>query len=238
MSLSSIIGRAKNKNAEIQYAFDNLGLKMTNHGTPVSISEREFMFLRDFVIKHNLQRGFELATAFGVSATAIGLGMKATGGKLVTMDAYVEEQFNTSQSYRYLSTFQVSPEQCDGWKSVHFLLEEYGLKDVVTPTVGWSPDDTEKCIKQVFDTSTEKLDFAFIDALHYPEAVMRDIESVLPFLGERFVLFLHDVHCFDDTVTDFLVETFGKSYTTPPECAYAKRYGYNLSYISKLGDES
>ena len=59
---------------------------MENHIFPLSIRYDEFEFLKNLIIKYNLKSGFELATAFGVSTVALGIGFIKTGGKLVTMD--------------------------------------------------------------------------------------------------------------------------------------------------------
>ena len=74
-------------------------IKMVGHSVPYSIMQKEWDFLHNIVVDNNLQRGFELATAFGVSGSAIGTAMKKTGGKLVTMDAYVEEKYNNAGTY-------------------------------------------------------------------------------------------------------------------------------------------
>jgi len=77
----------------VQYELTEMGhIKMVNHLYPYSIKEREFNFLRDLIAHNNLKNGFECATAFGISSLALGLGFKETGGKCVTMDAYIEEK--------------------------------------------------------------------------------------------------------------------------------------------------
>ena len=232
--LQQIHKSAIDQDAEIKYAFENGSLRMGNHNMPLSIKQDECDFLTSFINYNNLQRGYEVATAFGVSTVACGLGFKATGGRLVTMDAYIEEQYDSCVDYRQnKGTYQ----DADGFKSVNFLLDHFDLKNTVTPTVGWSPDDTQERLSRVFDLSSEKLDFVFIDALHYDEAVIEDVKSVLPFLADRFAIFFHDVHCFGPTVTEFLTSTFGTSYTIVPECRYipgSDRGGYNLALIDKL----
>ena len=232
--LADIHSAAYREDAEIKYAFENGSLRMANHPMPLSIKEDEFKFLRDYIIKHDLKRGYEVATAFGVSTMACGLGFKETGGKLVTMDAYIEEQYDSCTDYRAdKATYQ----DADGWKSVNFLIEHYGLQDVVTPTVGGSPEDTRSRLSTVFDLEKDKLDFVFIDALHYDEAVIADLESIRDLLADKYVLFLHDVHCFGSDVVNHLLNNFGQTWTTPPSCRYiagSQNGGYNLSYISHV----
>lgn len=182
---------------EIKYEVHGMGhsLKMVNHPNPVSITHAEFHFIKDFIIRNNLKTGYEVATAFGISALAAGLGFKETGGKLVTMDAYIEEQYNKDLGYiGKQETYQDS----DGYKSTKTLLKEFDLESVVYPTVGWSPIDTKSNISQIFDLSTQKLDFVFIDAGHWNEALLLDVDSIRDLVDEKFVVFIHDWHVFSE----------------------------------------
>ena len=49
-------------------------IKMTNHDFPLSISPTEFDILKNLIIDYDLKNGYEVATAFGISTTALGLG--------------------------------------------------------------------------------------------------------------------------------------------------------------------
>ena len=101
-------------------------LKMIGHKVPYSIMQREFDFLHNIVVENNLQRGFELATAFGISGTAIGTAFKKTGGKFVTMDAYIEEKCDDAGKYE---KFQREVyDKSDGYKSVKYLIDKLILK--------------------------------------------------------------------------------------------------------------
>lgn len=218
------------KNTECELLRNGKGMHMKKHLNPASIALPEFMFIKNFIIDNNLKKGYEVATAFGISMLAAGLGFKETGGKLVTMDAYIEEQFNSCCSYdeSHKETYQ----NADGFKSATFLINSFGLNNVVTPTVGFSPIDTAKVIKSVF--GSEKLDYVFIDALHTEEAVLQDIEAVIPFLDDKFVLFLHDVHCFESgKVQEYIQEKFGMPWVVAEDCGHPGN-GYNLSYVNKL----
>jgi len=206
------------------------GLRMETHMNPVSIAEPEFNFIYDFILNNKLKKGYEVATAFGISMLAAGLAFKETNGKLVTMDAYIEEQFNSCSSYdeKHTITYQNS----DGFKTATKLIEIFKLENTASLNVGFSPTDTFNVIKNTFDN--EKLDYVFIDALHTEEAVIKDIEAVLPFLDEKFVLFLHDVHCFESgKVQNYVYEKFGTAWTVAKGCEHPGE-GYNLSYINKL----
>lgn len=218
----------------VHYVRENNGIRMSNHAMPISISDDEWKFISTFINLYDLRCGFEVATAFGVSACAIGMGLQRNGGKLITMDAYIEEQYNDCSQYRAVSN--VVNTESDGLRSTQFLIEHFGLSDVVFPRMGWSPTDTDNVIRSIL-RGGERLDFAFIDALHYDEAVIRDLEAVRPFLSSSHVVFLHDVHCFGDDVKRYVLDTFGKMWITPEPCIYrpnAPGGGYNLSYIDNL----
>jgi predicted O-methyltransferase YrrM len=235
--LKIILDAALQENAEVKYAWENGSLKMIGHENPLSIRENEFKFIRNFIIEHNLRRGYEVATAFGVSAIAAGLGFKETGGHLVTMDAYIEEQYNNCAAYRNRKETYYD---ADGFKSTEFLRKYFELEDIIDLCVGWSPDDTVGMLDFYYPATTiskgetRGLDYVFIDAMHYDEAVIADIESVRPFLADKFVLFLHDVHCFGYPVKNYLMDTFGQMWVTPESCKLEHKGGYNLSYISNL----
>ena len=196
------------KDGPVQYEMVDKGnIKMVQHPYPYSIKESEFNFLTNLVIENNLQRGYECATAFGVSSLAIGLGFKHTGGKVVTMDAYIEEKCKNPGAYENFS--REVYDKSDGYKSVNYLVDSFGLKDVLFPEIGWSPDDTETCIRKHF---SEPLDFVFIDAGHFPEQMIKDIDAFLPLLGEKYVLAFHDVYpwSFSTIVHDHLFSKIGK----------------------------
>lgn len=182
-------------------------IKMKQHPYPYSIKEEEFNFLTNLIVEHNLQRGYECATAFGVSSLALGLGFKQTGGKIVTMDAYIEEKCKNPGAYEKFEA--VVYEQADGFKSVKYLIEQFDLKDTLYPQIGWSPDDTETSVRKHIK---EPLDFVFIDAGHFPEQMIKDIDAFLPLLGEKYVLAFHDIYpwSFSQKVHDHLFNKIGK----------------------------
>jgi len=198
----------KFEDGPVQYENTGSGhIKMKQHPYPYSIKQDEFEFLKNIIIEHNLQRGYECATAFGVSSCAIGLGFKQTGGKVVTMDAYVEEQCQNPGAYKDFE--RTVYETSDGYKSVKYLIEKFELQDTLFPEIGWSPDDTFRCIKNHF---REKLDFVFIDAGHFEDQMIKDIDAFLPLLADKYVLAFHDVYewSFTQKVHDHLFEKIGK----------------------------
>lgn len=203
-------------------------LNMRNHYNPWSIKYPEFKYLYDTIKNNNLKAGYEVATAFGISALAAALAMKDTGGKLVTMDAYIEEKYNDAGSYTNADK-EVYYENNDGYKNVNYLIKKFQLEGTLLPEIGWSPNDTEKVLSKHFDLQKEKLDYIFIDAGHWDDAVIKDIDSVVPFLAERCYIFFHDVHCFTDKFKDHLISRFGKSF----EIVVPLPIGFNLAILIK-----
>ena len=182
-------------------------LKMKGHTVPLSIFQSEFDFIHNTIVENNLQRGFELATAFGISGLAAATAFKKTGGKLVTMDAYIEEKCGDAGTYKDFE--RTVYEKSDGYKSVKFLIEQFDLESTMIPEIGWSPDDVESIITKNYD---EKLDFVFLDAGHFSEQIIKDIEAIRPFLAEKFIFIFHDVYpwSFDETAQQHVENVFGK----------------------------
>lgn len=199
-------------------------LKMKNHSYPYSIKEKEFEFLVDLVSTHNLQRGYECATAFGISSLAIGLGFKKTGGKCVTMDAYVEEKFDNPGAYENIE--KLVYDKSDGFKSVNYLIDKFDIKENLFPEIGWSPDDTETSIRKHF---SEPLDFVFIDAGHFEHQMIKDISAFVPLLADKYVIAFHDVYpwSFTDRVHEHLYNLTGKKV----EIALPHPHGENLGVV-------
>jgi len=202
-------------------------IKMKQHPYPYSIKKEEFDFLTNVITENNLKNGYECATAFGVSSCAIGLGFKNTGGKCVTMDAYIEEKCGNPGAYKDFEG-QVY-EKSDGFKSVKYLIEKFELQNHLFPEIGWSPDNTESAIKKHLN---EPLDFVFIDAGHFEEQMIKDIDSFFPFLGERYIIMFHDVYSwsFTDKVHQHVKQLTGKDV----EIVVPHPKGENLGMIKCL----
>jgi predicted O-methyltransferase YrrM len=215
---------------EIRPLFDgtikNWYVGMVGHDFPRSAYIDEFEYLKKLIIDYDLKNGYELGTAFGLTAVALGIGFKQTGGKLVTMDAYIEEIVENLDDYRWDNP-QINFDS-EGLKSVKFLIEHFGLKDNVKIEVGYSPNDVGKILVKNLD---HKLDFVFIDAGHYPEQLIKDIESVYPFIQNECVIAIHD--CFDNLITpevqEYIIQKFGKEI----EVVVPYPKGFNLGVIIK-----
>jgi predicted O-methyltransferase YrrM len=178
---------------------------MANHIHPLSITQDEFDFIRQLVIERKAMRGFEVATAFGMSALAAALGFRETGGKIVTMDAYIEERYGNAEAYRGAAKGVMGGS--DGFTVANFFVETFGLSPHMRLKVGWSPDDTATTLTYEFGDG--KLDYVFIDAGHWDEAVIADLWAIRPFVRTGTLILIHDIHCFSDRLQHFLVDTFG-----------------------------
>jgi hypothetical protein len=182
-------------------------LKLKTKTFPWSIVQKEFDYLYNLIVNNNLTKGYEACTGVGISALAAGLAMKQTGGKIVTLDAYIEEHLDTSN---YHNHDKLINQEALAYQTVHSLIEKYDLKNVLFPIIGWTPDDVPFAIESNFN---EPLDYVFIDGGHFPHQVIADITAVLPYTNESTHWLFHDanVHCFNQNVHDFIKEKFNKS---------------------------
>jgi predicted O-methyltransferase YrrM len=199
---------------------------MAGYDFPRSIYLDEFEYLKKLIVDYDLKNGYEVATAFGLSAVALGLGFKQTGGQLVTMDAYIEESVDKWEDYRWEGP--QTRTDAMGYKSANFLMEHFGLKNHVKVEIGYSPNDVGRILAK---SLTGKLDFVFIDAGHFPEQLIKDLDAVIPFLADEYVIALHD--CFEYMVTpeveEYILEKFGQKI----EIVVPYPKGYDLGVIIK-----
>lgn len=211
-----------------RYADAEGSLSMAGAIGPKSIKIAEFEYISNLIGTRGLKRGFEIATDFGVSALAAGLGFKKTGGRIVTMDSYVEEKIRSDSAYRTMDK-TLYPE-AEGLRSTQFLISQFSLEGVVIPKVGWSPDDVEKVLLEEFpDLHRNGLDFVFIDGGHFTESVMRDMRVVSPFVRRGSCVLLHDVAegVFGAGFPKKVMGVFGKEYTV----VVPYPIGFNLALI-------
>jgi predicted O-methyltransferase YrrM len=143
------------------------------------------------------------------------------------MDAYIEEKCKDPGAYKDFE--REVYDKADGYKSVNYLIEKFGLENTMFPEIGWSPDDTETCVRRHF---SEPLDFVFIDAGHFPEQMIKDIDAFLPLLGEKYILAFHDVYpwSYSEAVHQHLFDKIGKRV----EIAVPHPAGENLGVVINL----
>jgi predicted O-methyltransferase YrrM len=211
------------RNPDDNEIIENYCFSMANHTFPLSIRYDEFEFLKNLIIKYNLKSGFELATAFGVSAVALGTGFKQTGGKLLTMDAYIEE---TSETYDPEYPGATTNYDADGFKSVNYLIEYFRLKEIVNPQIGFSPAE----VKDVVDKHSRKtFDFLFLDGGHSPEQIIRDLYAIRPFMEKEYLIVLHDY--FNNVYTEEVKNVVDKLFGIEPVIELEQPFGDNLAVI-------
>ncbi|MGE0289046.1 MAG: class I SAM-dependent methyltransferase [Bradyrhizobium sp.] len=161
-----------------------VALGMVNHHHPFSITEDEFAFIGNHVRSRGYRSAYEVATGFGVSAAAIGLGLQARGGKLLSVDAYIEEAMGHASAYR--GRRRECHHGSDGMRIAEQLRAHFGLTDTVEFRVGWSPDDIPHLLGE------RTLDFAFIDGGHFEHQVLADVEVIRDRMVPPFTVMLHD----------------------------------------------
>jgi len=174
---------------ELEFSWGT-SLKMTNHHHPWSLLEEEAAILFRNIIHSNSKSGFEIATAFGISAVALGQAFQVTGGKLVTMDAYIEEHYNQADGYD--STTKLTKVDADGFRLATLMIESLHLENHVSLSIGWSPTDTPKILTQ---HASPPLDFIMIDGGHTVDQVHADVQVLMPFTAEHCLLAFHDFYC-------------------------------------------
>jgi predicted O-methyltransferase YrrM len=184
----------------------NSNLKLKTKAVPWSVVQREFDYLYNLIVFNNLKRGYEACTGVGISALAAGLAMKQTGGKVVTLDAYIEEYLETSDYHgqKLLNMDSLA------LQTVQALIVKYQLEDILIPVVGWSPDNVPQHIEANF---TEPLDYVFIDGGHTPSQLIKDIDVVLPYTNKDTHWLFHDAadNVFSHDVAAFVFQKIGKS---------------------------
>ena len=175
--------------------------KLPNRKFPYSLTDEEGLVLYDLVTRLGLRNGYEIATAFGYSSFYLGLAFKKNGGRLVSMDAYVEESqqdfvYEEAAAKRHAEAYAAARsagKQESLPEGLRFALagaEELGLGDTVRYEVGFSPLNVPSVLRDA------RLDFAFIDGSHFGEAPCADVDAVLPYMNlDRCLLVFHDTQC-------------------------------------------
>ena len=209
---NEILSLNDNPIAPVKYAMDEkTHMRMTHKHVPLSIMPTEFYFIKDIIVDNNLQQGYELATAFGISALAAGMGFKETGGKLVTLDAYIEEQTEDAGTYESFINRPIVTD-ADGLKSAKFLAAQFKVESHIDFAIGWSPESVADTIKKTFG-ETPKIDYVFIDGGHFESQILADLTAVTPFLASTGFILFHDVWTppFTDELKEKITNILGSS---------------------------
>lgn len=185
------------------------GLRLASKPYPVSITEVEANFMMRHIIEKEYKSGFELATGLGISTLAIGLGMKETGGTLLTVDNYSEEQLQ-------IQPIGVPPENAiwedypDCYRMFQILKAHFGLP--VTQLMMSATRIYQRLQSLEPISLISKFDFVFLDCPKDDNDLKRDLDGIFPFLAEKYTIFIHDSHCFTKVGEDYFVEKFGRLY--------------------------
>ncbi len=177
------------------------GITFVGKGLPISINEHEFNYMHDFIIKHKLICGYELATGTGISALSSAIALKKNNGILITMDNYIEDKI---QEQQIKSNNDDILTNSDSYNFVTKILEFYSLENVKL-VIGNSPKDSMK----IFDENNYKFDYVFLDCPKCDDDFERDITSIKNNLSDKFAIFVHDTHTFTEKSFKLVESIFG-----------------------------
>jgi hypothetical protein len=177
------------------------GITFVGKGLPISINEHEFNYMHDFIIKHKLVCGYELATGTGISAISSAIALKKNDGILVTMDNYIEEKIQ-EQQIKFDNDNEAT--SSESYNFVTKILKHYSL-DNVDLVIGNSPKDSV----MIFNKNNYKFDYVFLDCPKCDDDFERDILSIKNNLSGRFAIFVHDTHTFTERSFNLVEKIFG-----------------------------
>jgi hypothetical protein len=182
-------------------------LKLRTKKFPWSVVQQEFDYLYNIIVDNKLTRGFEACTGVGISGLAAGLAMQQTGGKIVTLDAYIEESLETPD---YDGHEPVLNHNAVAFDTVQALIVKYNLQNTLIPVVGWTPNNVPEHIEANF---SQPLEYVFIDGGHTPNQVIQDIEVLLPYTDSNTFWLFHDAHdsVFNNDVKNYVMKKLGKT---------------------------
>lgn len=189
----------------VNHANGHVGIHHAGKSFPISINESEFNFMHDTIVQNNLQKGFELSTGTGISTIGIGRAFAHTGGSLISMDSYYEEdtQLLATVDHPKYSDADVQriKNSVKAYKFINHIVQLENLP--VDLKVGWSPDDVITTLKD------QVIDFAFFDCPKSDAEFARDIITIYPFLNkEKFFVFVHDSHTYTDKSFELVKKIF------------------------------
>jgi hypothetical protein len=172
-----------------------------NGKLPFSISESEFNYMKDFIIKNKLKNGYELATGTGISSVGIGYALEKNGGKLVTIDSYLEDEMQDQP----INDVRLGNSD-SAMNRNNLMFSSLGLNKIITHK-RFSPD-CEDILDIEFNND---IDFVFLDCPKDSVDFIRDISILKNRINkEKFAIFVHDTHCFPDDFKKISKETFGE----------------------------
>lgn len=168
---------------------------------PISISQNEFNFVRDYIKTKRPLSCLELGTGCGISTLAIALGLKNTDSKLLTIDSYSEELLGKQPD----KNFPINHEAA-GKRFLDWALHQFDLEDTVYNVV----EVFSNCEPVLEDYGS--FDFVMIDSTKSSENFIETVKFILPHLHSNFSMIIHDTHTFDKRAEEYLRAEFGVSY--------------------------
>lgn len=173
----------------------------SREGFPYGINEYEFNVMLNTIAKHNLVSGYEFATGVGISTLAIGMGFKATGGMLHSIDSYVEA--STQRGVAEFKHQPYTPRCYDELNLNQKLMDTFGIHRNVTLHMGWSPQDAIPIVD-----SMPPIDFVFLDGPKTKKDYLETLRYLKPRLAEKYFIFVHDTHIHNDGFyKSFIIDT-------------------------------
>jgi hypothetical protein len=167
---------------------------------PFSISECEFNYMKDFIIKHKLVNGYELATGTGISSVAIGYALGKNRGKLVTIDSYLEDEIQDQP----VNDLRLGNSKSPMDRNV-LMFNKLGLDNVKCYN-RFSPN-CEDILDEEFN---KDIDFVFLDCPKDLNDFIRDTSILKERINKnKFAIFVHDTHCFPDGFKEVSKKMFG-----------------------------
>lgn len=171
---------------------NHLGLRNRGTDLPVSISEREFQFLIKFAQENNFKYALDYATGTGISALALGLGVASQAGHVLSIDAYHEK---LSQIMPIDVEVFANPVYKDslGYFVAGQLANQFGLYDRIHLECGVFPKDAISLLRD-FTINYGLLNIIMLDAPKTDDSVVETLETLKPFLANKWAIFIHDTH--------------------------------------------
>ncbi len=168
--------------------------KLRTQPYPWSCTLEEGLIMEYVIAANGLKLGFEIATAFGFSALFLGRGLRENGGRLISLDCYVEE---VAGSFRYTARemrqhLALVKERVaagtlpDCLAQARESARAIETQDNVDFAIGVSPEDVAPLLRG------RTVDVALIDGGHFENQPTLDFRAVQPFLAEKCAVFFHD----------------------------------------------
>jgi predicted O-methyltransferase YrrM len=216
----------------------HVGIKFVDKPVPISINEAEYNFMHQTIVNNNLKVGYELSTGVGISTIAISQAFKFTDGHLISLDSYYEEITNVSNNIPIGNYTEDDKKQIAKLSNSYNMLQKYisnkELGKFVSIEIGWSPTDSTKLLEK----RNAPLDFVFLDCPKSDKEFERDLNSIVPFLGKKYIIFVHDTHTFTNKSFELVKNVLGidmkKVYDYFIDTPYQSRRHYALGVINNL----